>query len=118
MCPESEPSSDFASNSLLRILCLGAMPEPLVGVEAICQMAGFETVGTTDCYRALHLLKTQRVDLFTQNICSPGDGRNEALLSAQIRLQVPTHKGSVHLRVSSQPICKGNLLCGRLPLRS
>jgi CheY-like chemotaxis protein len=69
--PESKSNSGFVSNGLVRILCLQAMPEALVPIEAIYQLAGFETVGTTDCYRALHLLKTQRVDLFTQNIERP-----------------------------------------------
>jgi hypothetical protein len=44
--PESKSNSGFVSNGLLRILCLQALPEALVPIEAIYQLAGFETVGT------------------------------------------------------------------------
>jgi DNA-binding response OmpR family regulator len=49
-----------------RILSLDDEPEMLALLSLILRRAGYECLGTTDEQEALSILRTQSIDLFTQ----------------------------------------------------
>lgn len=51
---------------MTRILSLDDEPEMLALLSLILRRAGYECLGTTDEQEALSILRTQSIDLFTQ----------------------------------------------------
>jgi CheY-like chemotaxis protein len=64
---------------MTRILSLDDEPEMLDLISLILESSGYEFQGTTSDREALSILRTQRVDLFTQDFMRPGPGGAEFL---------------------------------------
>jgi CheY-like chemotaxis protein len=64
---------------MTRILSLDDEPEMLDLIRLILESSGYEFQGTTSDREALSILRTQRVDLFTQDFMRPGPGGAEFL---------------------------------------
>jgi len=64
---------------MARILSLDDDPVLIEIMRRVLQAVGFEFLGTTDEQEALSILRTQPVDLFTQDFMRPGLGGYEFL---------------------------------------
>jgi two-component system phosphate regulon response regulator PhoB len=64
---------------MTRILSLDDESQMLDLLRLILGRAGYECMGTTDEQEALSILRTQPVDLFTQDFARPGSGGVEFL---------------------------------------
>jgi CheY-like chemotaxis protein len=64
---------------MARILSLDDEPQMIELMRLILQAAGFEFLGTTNEQEALSILRTQPIDLFTQDFMRPGPGGCEFL---------------------------------------
>jgi CheY-like chemotaxis protein len=64
---------------MTRILSLDDEPEMLDLIRLILESSGYEFLGTTSDQEALSILRTQPVDLFTQDFMRPGLGGAEFL---------------------------------------